>query len=68
MKKIIIALFILLFTITAFATMKNFTISSSNLSFENSKKQTIKKEFAKDYNLQYKITNKESKKINYWDL
>ena len=52
MKKIIIATLIILSTITTFAAIKNFTISSSNLSFKNSKKQAIKKEFAKEYNLE----------------
>lgn len=61
MKKIIIATLIILSTITTFAAIKNFTISSSNLSFENSKKQAIKKEFAKEYNLEYKITTKQEK-------
>lgn len=61
MKKIIIATLIILSTLTTFAAIKNFTISSSNLSFENSKKQAIKKEFAKEYNLEYKITTKQEK-------
>lgn len=58
-KKILITLAILLTTVTVFATTKNFTISSSNLSFENSKKQAIKQEFNKDYVLEYKISSSE---------
>ena len=75
MKKILISLFVVLFTITAFAAVKSFSISSSNLSFENSKKQTIKKEFDQKYNLKYKIENESenlekeitalSKKVTY---
>lgn len=62
MKKVLTSfLVIIICTITVFAATKNFTISSSDLSFRNSKKEAIKKEFNKKYNLNYKIESSDDK-------
>ncbi len=62
MKKIIITILtIVLCTVTVFAATKNFTITSSNLSFSNSKQKAITKEFNKKYDLSYKISSKDEK-------
>ena len=62
MKKILkIVLIILICTITVYAATKNFTITSSSLSFTNSKKQAIKKEFDQKYNLEYKVSTSDDK-------
>ena len=52
MKKILITIItIVLCTVTVFAAAKNFTITSTNLSFNNSKQKAIAKEFNKKYDL-----------------
>ncbi len=76
MKKILITIItIILCTVTVLAATKNFTVTSANLSFSNSKKNAITKEFNKKYDLSYKITSKDkdlkeqiidlSKKVTY---
>ncbi len=60
MKKILITIItIVLCTVTVFAAAKNFTITSTNLSFNNSKQKAIAKEFNKKYDLSYKILSKD---------
>ena len=58
MKKILITIItIVLCTVTVLAAAKNFTITSTNLSFNNSKQEAITKEFNKKYDLSYKISS-----------
>ena len=60
MKKILITIItIVLCTVTVFAAAKSFTITSTNLSFNNSKQKAITKEFNKKYDLSYKISSKD---------
>ena len=60
MKKILITIItIVLCTVTVLAAAKNFTITSTNLSFNNSKQEAITKEFNKKYDLSYKISSKD---------
>ena len=60
MKKILITIItIVLCTVTVFAAAKNFTITSTNLSFNNSKQKAITQEFNKKYDLSYKISSKD---------
>ena len=62
MKKILITIItIVLCTVSVLAATKNFTITSANLSFNNSKQQAITKEFNKKYDLSYKIESKDEK-------
>ena len=62
MKKILITIIaIVLCTVSVLAATKNFTITSTNLSFNNSKQQAITKEFNKKYDLSYKIESKDEK-------
>ena len=60
MKKILITIItIVLCTVSVLAAAKNFTITSTNLSFNNSKQEAITKEFNKKYDLSYKISSKD---------
>lgn len=60
MKKILITIItIVLCTVTVFAAAKSFTITSTNLSFNNSKQKAITQEFNKKYDLSYKISSKD---------
>lgn len=60
MKKILITIItIVLCTVTVFAATKSFTITSTNLSFNNSKQKAITQEFNKKYDLSYKISSKD---------
>ena len=60
MKKILITIItIVLCTVTVFAAAKSFTITSTNLSFNNSKQKAITQEFNKKYDLSHKISSKD---------
>ena len=60
MKKILITIItIVLCTVMVFTAAKSFTITSTNLSFNNSKQKAITQEFNKKYDLSYKISSKD---------